>query len=147
MPYYYVDIPNTKYKAAVRGWARAMNIARSLAQYTRRYAHIYLSDRYGKKGRLKLRVAPATHITPKFPLKGLGGPLTEWACDSSAHADDWRVRMGSVMSTGATAAVIGAGAAGLLGGLLKRPLLGAFIGAATGWAAHAIWTAPLQAGD
>jgi hypothetical protein len=51
------------------------------------------------------------------------------------------------MSTGATAAVIGAGAAGLLGGLLKRPLLGTFIGAATGWAAHAIWTAPLQAGD
>jgi uncharacterized membrane protein len=73
--------------------------------------------------------------------------LTEWACDSAANAEDWRVRMGSVLNTGAAAAVLGAGAAGLIGGLLKRPLLGTFIGAATGWAAHAIWTAPLFPGD
>lgn len=152
MPYYYVDIPGTQYKKVVMGWESATAIANALARNTGRVAHIHLSDRYGKKGALKLWIAPrlrrgAAYMAPKLRLNGMGGALTSWACDSDAAAEDWRVRLGSVMTTGATAAVIGAGTAGLIGGLLRRPILGAFVGAATGWAAHAIWTAPLFPGD
>ena len=150
MPYYYVDIPQTPYKKIVRGWAMAKGVANNLARNTGRFIHIHLSDRYGKKGRLKLRVAPrrrAAYLASKGLMGGMEGALTSWACDSDAQAADWRNQMGTVMSSGATAAAIGAGAAGLIGGLLKRPILGTFIGAATGWAAHAIWTAPLFPGD
>ena len=42
------------------------------------------------------------------------------------------------------AALLGGLAAGLLGAILKRPLFGAGVGAAVGWGAHAIWTAPLR---
>jgi hypothetical protein len=75
-------------------------------------------------------------------LSGLGDVLTDWACDSHEFATAWKRRVNDGLDTGAQAVVLGAGIAGLLGGLLKRPLLGAAIGAATGWATYAIWTAP-----
>lgn len=140
--YYYVGIPGSSWRKLVRGKNQAMGLANAWARTTGRFVHIHQSDAKGKKGKLLVRVAPRRRYAYKASW-GMMGPLTEWACDSAAHAEDWHSRMGSVLNTGATAAVLGAGAAGLLGGLLKRPLLGTFLGAATGWAAHAIWTAPL----
>jgi uncharacterized membrane protein len=72
----------------------------------------------------------------------MGDTLTDFACDSATFAQSWRVRVDDALNTATVAAVIGATAAGLLGALIKRPLLGAGVGALTGWAAAAIWTAP-----
>jgi len=79
----------------------------------------------------------------QYRYSALGDTLTDWACDQSAYTQGWRERVRSGLNSGAQAALIGGVAAGLLGGLLKRPVLGAAIGGVTGWAAHAIWTAPL----
>jgi len=74
---------------------------------------------------------------------GMGDILTDWACESHTFARAWRTRLDDALVAGAVAAVAGGATAGLLGAILKRPLLGAAVGAATAWAAHAVWTAPL----
>lgn len=79
-------------------------------------------------------------------LRGLGDTLTDWACDQAAHSQSWRERLNQGLDTGAQAALIGGLAAGLLGAMIKRPIFGAVVGGVTGWAAHAIWTAPLAPG-
>lgn len=73
---------------------------------------------------------------------GLGQTLTSWACESEQFAQSWRNRVNESISTGTQAAVVAAAAAGFLGAMIDRPLLGAAVGAAVGWATHAIWTAP-----
>ena len=75
-------------------------------------------------------------------LRGLGDTLTDWACDTQEFASNWRERVNAGLDTGTQAAVLGAGIAGLIGGILNKPLLGAAVGAAVGWGTHAIWTAP-----
>jgi len=89
-------------------------------------------------------------LTPRRPCPpslmgccGMGDTLTDWACDQAAHNASWQERMEQGLSSGAQAALIGGVAAGLLGSLIKRPLLGSAIGGVVGWAAHAIWTGPL----
>jgi len=74
----------------------------------------------------------------------MGDALTTWACDQAANSEAWRQRVNQGISAGAVAALIGGVGAGLLGGMLKRPLLGAAVGGVSAWAAHAIWTAPLK---
>jgi len=77
-------------------------------------------------------------------VSGMGDTLTDWACESATFAASWRGRLNESLDTATVAAVVGAGAGGLLGALLKKPLLGLGVGAITGWAAAAIWTAPLR---
>jgi predicted lipid-binding transport protein (Tim44 family) len=76
---------------------------------------------------------------------GVGDALTDWACDQAAQNESWRARVDEGLGAGAQAALIGGLAAGLLGGILKRPAVGAVVGGMIGWGAHAIWTAPLTA--
>lgn len=74
----------------------------------------------------------------------MGQILTDWACDQTAFAASWRQRLNGALDGAALATVVGAGAAGVLGALIGRPILGAAAGGAVGLAAHAIWTAPLR---
>lgn len=78
-----------------------------------------------------------------LPPCGMGDVLTDWACDGSTLAASWRSKLDDTLVAGAVAAAAGAATAGVLGALLKRPVLAAVVGAAAGWAAHAVWTAPL----
>jgi hypothetical protein len=73
----------------------------------------------------------------------MGDVLTDWACESHAFAASWRTRLDDALVAGAIAAAVGGASAGVIGAVLKRPALGALIGATMGWAAHAVWTAPL----
>jgi hypothetical protein len=75
-------------------------------------------------------------------LRGLGDALTDWACSSHEFVSTWQRRVNEAVDTGTQAAVLAAAAAGAVGSLLDNPLLGAVAGAAVGWSAHAIWTAP-----
>lgn len=121
----------------IRGWRRAVVAARRLARRSG------FTVTLGLPG-----MAPTTSVHPNGrvqPFSGaLGDVLTEFACDQAAYAQSWRARLNDGLDTGAQAALVGAATAGLLGGLLKRPLLGAAVGAVAGWGAHAIWTAPAR---
>jgi len=81
-------------------------------------------------------------LAPYGYAAGLEGVVTSWACDEQAHDADWRERFRTALGGSAIAAVVGAGAAGALGGFVKRPILGALVGAAAGWTIHAVVTAP-----
>jgi hypothetical protein len=77
-------------------------------------------------------------------LHGLGdSTLTDYACNTAVAVQDWKTRLDDALSSGGQAALIGGGVAGLIGALIGRPIIGAAIGAAAGWGAHAVWTAPL----
>jgi hypothetical protein len=146
---YYVGVPGTRLHRVVRGRKAAMGLANGWARATGRFVHIHHSGAGGRKGALLLKVAPRRRYAYKASMMGLGDSgdglgdtLTDWACSSADFAQSWRERVNDALDTATTAAVIGAAAAGALGGLLGRPLLGAGVGAVTGWAAAAIWTAP-----
>jgi len=76
---------------------------------------------------------------------GMGDVVTDYLCAQTEASKSWRDRLSDGLSAGAQAAMLGAAAAGLLGGIIKRPLLGAAAGAALGFAAHVVWTAPVAA--
>lgn len=137
-PPYFVGLPDRRAGKLAWSSAEALQDAQRLASSTGRVAHIHATrGRPGhigfEKGCLLLRISPSG---------ALGDTLTDWACESATFAESWRGRVDDALDTATTAAVLGAGAAGLLGALVKRPLLGAALGAITGWTAAAIWTAP-----
>lgn len=71
------------------------------------------------------------------PYRGmLGDLLTDIACNQSQFAADWRNRFGEVMDTTLYVAVGAAAAAGLVGALTKKPLIGILAGGIVGWMAH-----------
>jgi hypothetical protein len=77
-------------------------------------------------------------------LRGLGDVLTDWACSRDESRVQAQQTVAAGMSTGAQAALAGGLAAGLIGAILKRPVLGAVVGGLTGWGAHAVWTADIR---
>lgn len=76
------------------------------------------------------------------PQHPMGDILTDFACQQSEFAESWRQRVNTAIDSGTQAAIMGAVVAGVIGGIVKRPLLGAVVGAALGWGAASIWTAP-----
>lgn len=98
-----------------------------------------------KHGRRGLQVQVNQPVMTRYvPAQGMGDTLTDWACSSSTFAQSWRTRLNDGLSAGAIGAIVGSSAAGLIGALIGQPFLGAAVGAAGGWAAYAIWTAPLR---
>lgn len=77
-------------------------------------------------------------------MSGLGLTLTDIACADREYTQSWRDRVNGSLVSGAIASTLGGAAGGFLGGIMKRPLLGSLMGAAVGWGAHAIWTAPYE---
>lgn len=72
---------------------------------------------------------------------GMGNLLTDYACSQSQFAQDWRNRFGEVMGTTRYSAIGAAAAAGLIGALMKKPLLGLVAGGVIGWMLHESQTA------
>lgn len=134
-----VGIPRTRSLRRVHGRASAIRLAERWAHRTGKIAHVHALGRHGSRGALLARVGPNGLIEY---AGALGDALVDWACDQAEYASSWRQKMADSLGSGAQAALIGGAAAGLLAGLLKRPLLGVAVGALTGWATHAIWTAP-----
>jgi hypothetical protein len=86
---------------------------------------------------------PAIMRYGRDPYRGLGvGPLTEAACSETEFAQAWRERLNAGLNTAAVAAVIGGAAAGVIGAITGRMVVGAIFGAAIGYTANAVWTAP-----
>lgn len=85
---------------------------------------------------------PAGSNRPPSGTAGMGQLLTDWACDSTVYARAWRGRMNEGLDAGAQAALIGGILAGVVGAATKSMAVGALAGAAAGWTAHAVWTAP-----
>lgn len=71
----------------------------------------------------------------------LGQALTDLMCSDTAVASSWRSRVTGGLNAGAQAALLSAAAAGFIGALLGKPVLGAAAGAAIGWSGYSIWTA------
>lgn len=142
---YYVGRPSQR-GGFVAGRDAALRLARSIAQRSGHVAHIHAvaagPQRRATKGALLAIVSPHGAIELREGLYGMGDTLTDWACESTAFSASWRLRLNEALDSAATAAMIGGTAAGLLGALVGRPVLGAGVGAIAGWAANAIWTAP-----
>lgn len=109
---------------------------RLAAQHPWEAIHIHVRSLPLSKATL---VAATTLMRP-----GMGSVLTDLACDNHTFVQVWRERVNTSIAVGTEAAVLGGVAAGLIGGVLRRPLMGAIIGAVVGWGAHHIWTAPHQ---
>lgn len=132
-------------------WGRqaAILAAQALAKRTGRLAHIHAATgRPGHvglvKGALLAIVAPNGAMEYQGAMYGLGDILTDMACSETQLARSWRERNNATLSAGTQAVIVSAAAAGLLGAMVKKPALGALVGAAIGWAGYAVWTAPYQ---
>lgn len=75
-------------------------------------------------------------------MSGLGQTLTDFACSGSALNASWTTRTRDTLNAAAQAAVAGGLIAGIIGGLSKKPLIGAAAGAALAFGAFKVWTAP-----
>lgn len=98
----------------------------------------------GRPAAISRRIAPTPHmkpmpkrsVSPRGRQKGMGNLLTDLTCSQSQFAQDWRNRFGEVMSTTLYVAIGAAAAAGLIGAITKKPLVGVVAGAVVGWMAH-----------
>jgi len=90
-------------------------------------------------------IAIPGYSQPDYSRYGMGDLLNDALCSRPEYAAGWQRQLRSAVSQGRVAAAVGGAAAGLIGGLSKRPLIGALFGAGLGYAAHAIWTAPFAA--
>lgn len=131
------------------GWNKALRTALQMARRTGRPILIRAQGRAPARTIGFVPGAPVAAMLPdgrvkrlRAPSQGVGDTLTDWACESQSFAQSWAQRVNDSLNTGTQAAALGAGIAGLLGAVVKRPLLGAAVGAAVGWGTHAIWTAP-----
>lgn len=127
----------------VQGWSNAVQKAKAYRTATNR-CNIYRSNPSGhhliavidERGRLRAPRHGDDYTRPS----ALHGPLTDMVCDSSLAEQKIR----DAMSTAAISAAMGGTLAAVSGALLKKPLLGAFVGAGVGWVTYALWTAPLR---
>lgn len=146
-PYIVINHRTREHRAAAN-MRQAMALAKAMArQDPGQPVHIHLPSGAPTFGRSTLvavidKTRRGYRVRFNQALRGLGDTLTDWACDTQEFADNWRERVNSGLDVGTQAAVLGAGIAGLIGALLKRPVLGIAVGAAVGWGTHAIWTAP-----
>jgi len=76
------------------------------------------------------------HRYASQPLLGVGA-VTEYLCSDTQVARLWRDRSKSMLRDSTAVSVGAAVAAGVLGGLVKRPLLGAVMGGTIGFFLHA----------
>lgn len=144
---YLVGQPGHRGLRVAFGRQAAVAVASGLARRTGRLSHIHAAvGRTGHvgffKGKLLAIVAPNGAVELHGALYGMGDILTDMACSETEIARIWRERTNGALSAGAQAAIAGAAAAGLIGAIVKRPLIAAAAGAAVGWTSHAIWTAP-----
>lgn len=145
---YIVINHRTRTHHAASNMRQAMALAKQMARQDPGVpVHLHLpsgAPTFGRSSLVAIVEQTSRGIRVRFnqSLRGLGDALTDWACSNQEFVQDWRNRVNSSLSVGAQAAVAGAAIAGLIGGLVKRPLLGAAVGAAIGWGTHAIWTAP-----
>lgn len=86
---------------------------------------------------------PAIMRYGRDPYRGLG-LLTDAVCDRTELAQVWQQRLRDGLNTAAIGAVLGGAAAGAVGAVTGRLFIGAILGATAGYAAHAIWTAPVR---
>lgn len=70
------------------------------------------------------------------PLLGVGA-VTEYLCSETQVARQWRERSRSILRDSVAVSAGAAVAAGVLGALVKRPLVGALMGGAIGYFLHA----------
>lgn len=77
-------------------------------------------------------------------VTGLGGPLTEFVCSDTQAGQMLSSAVNEAIDQGAQSAAVGAIVAGAIGGLLEKPAAGALAGAAVGYIAHYVWTAPYR---
>jgi len=91
--------------------------------------------RYGRDPYRGIMGLGATRARRRWKV-GMGDLLTDLACERSQFAADWRNRFGEAMNTTLVVAVGAAAAAGLIGALTKKPLLGLVAGGVVGWMAH-----------
>jgi hypothetical protein len=69
-------------------------------------------------------------------LHGLGQTLTDLACSGSALNASWTTRTRDAMNAGLQAAIAGGIAAGVVGAVSKKPLIGAVVGAVLAMGAY-----------
>jgi len=143
------DVANsrTKKKARARNMRVAMKLGKAMARRSPGTPiHIHLPNQPLSRQSLVaviMHTSRGTSVRFNQALRGLGGgTLTDWACDSQEFAKSWAERVNAGLTVGTQAAVLSAGIAGLIGSVLKRPLLGTAVGAAVGFGTYAIWTAP-----
>ena len=148
---YVVINHRTRRKARAANMRIAMKLAKAMAKRSPGVPiHIHLPARtFTARTLVAVLEKTPKGMSVRFnnALRGLGSTLTDWACDSQEFAKSWAERVNSGLTVGAQAAVLGAGIAGLIGAVLKRPLLGTAVGAAVGFGTHAIWTAPQRVTD
>jgi len=90
-------------------------------------------------------VTGAPDIVSWDPPEGAGlgqGLLTDLTCSGSALNTSWTVRTRSALNAGLQAAIAGGIAAGVVGAVSKKPLIGAVAGLALAFGAYRTWTAP-----
>ncbi len=73
---------------------------------------------------------------------GLGQILTDLACSGTALNASWTTRTRDAMGAATQAAVVGGLLAGIVGGVSKKPAIGAIVGAGLAFVAFRAWTAP-----
>lgn len=73
---------------------------------------------------------------------GLGQILTDFTCSGSALNTSWTNRTRDTLGAAAQSVVAGGLVAGLVGGLTKKPAIGAVAGAALAFGVFKVWTAP-----
>lgn len=76
------------------------------------------------------------------PMSGLGQSLTDFACSGSALNASWQARSRDQLAAAAQATVAAGLVAGVVGGLSKKPALGALGGALLAYGVFKVWTAP-----
>jgi hypothetical protein len=146
---YIVICHKTREHHAAANMRQAMALAKSMSRRMPGHSiHIHLpkgAPTFGRNSLVaRIKYVPGKGYSVRFnqQLRGLGDALTDWACDNAQYTQSWRERVNSGLDSGAQAAVAGAAIAALVGGLLKRPFIGAVVGAGIGYGTHAIWTAP-----
>lgn len=145
---YVVICHQTGERYRVRDMREAMQAAKMMAARMPGHSiHIHLpsgAPRFDRRSLVAAIVKTARGYNVRFntALRGLGDPLTDWACSQQEFVSNWRDRVNAGINTGTQAAVLASAAAGAIGALVDRPLIGAVIGAVVGWGTHAIWTAP-----
>lgn len=68
--------------------------------------------------------------------------LTDFACSGSALNASWAARTRDTLNAATQAAVAGGLVAGVVGGVSKKPVVAAAVGALLAYGVFKVWTAP-----